>query len=274
MIIQIINDNIEEYEEAASLQKPYSIKTLNTRDILNLLLDKKYLSFLQSIRSYIYFRFPIKNHNYQFYLYSKKDFQNFELLFSPGQVVVISQSKLSILQEKLNTAFHNTIDTFISLYIYNLYSLFCRFQYYEKIKSSIFFRKHILRIPDRFLYFIDCFIIKRRLNKNHHSLIKIINSSVYDYFSDLEKNDFNTLIEKNIITLNYLLKFNKRYLLFGYISKKRANTFIASLSILTLLTIIIFYLHYILSNNAIYFLILLFLFIIFLVGYALNNIQR
>ncbi len=273
MVIQIHNDNIEGYDNATISESPFFNKTLNKSHLLNLFRNKKYFSFLKSLGIYIYFRFPIRNHYYVFYFYSKNDYQNFELLFSPGKVIIISHCELSILQDKINTVFNNALDTFIYLYSYNLYSIASRFEYYEKIVSGNLFKKHLIPITKRIFYLMDYFIIKKRFIKNQRLLTKIINSSSYSNFSDAQKNSLNNLMDKNIILLNYLLKFNRQYLLFSPQMQKQVNSFIVSFLILSIFTISIIY-FYIFSENGIPLSALLFLFTVFLIGYALNKIQR
>lgn len=272
MIIKIIKDNCEENEESASSKKSFFITTLNIREIFNLLLQRKYLSFLKDIRCYICFSFPINKHFYRFSFYSKKDNQNLKLLFSPDQVVIISNTEPIVLQDKINSAYHNSLDLFFSLFIYNLSSIFSKFEFYEKMVFIILFKKYNVRFSERLLYFIDYFIIKRRLNKNRRSLKKIINSPIYNLFSSAQKNDFDSLNAKNEIVINYLSKFQKTLLLFDKYYKRKLFSAVIALFLLTLFTIGIVLLSIKYQQNIIPFLfILLFVFLSVLIWFELRN---
>lgn len=276
MIIKIIKENFEKCEGADSSDKPFII-TLNSRDIFYQLFQKRILSFFKGICSYIYFSFPINKHYFRFSFYSKKDIQKFKLLYSPEQVVIISNTDLIVLKDKINSAYHNLLDLFISFFIYDLTSIFSKLELYEKMVTSILFKKNTVHFSGRLSFLLNYFIIKRRLNRNHYSLTQILNSPVYNLFSNTQKNDFSSLIGKNGIVLNSVRKLKIKYLIFGFTSKRRINTFIISLSILLVFTISIIYFSNKFHDLIIPFLILLqffFLVIVFWIDYSKSKFRK
>ena len=275
MVIKIIKNNFDINKNSSA--KPFIISTLNTKGIFNLLLEKNIISFIKEIGRYIYFSLKLNTKYFRFSFYSNKDFLNFRFLFSPSRVIVKSNKNLIVLNDKINSAYSDTIELFFSIFTYNLFSVLSKIERYQKVVSDIIFKKCTVRFSKRFLYFTDYFFIKRRFIKNQHSLNKILNSPFYDIFSASQRNDFNSLVVKNEIVIKYISLINNKFLLLGFINKKQLNSSIVSLSILSIFAITVIYLSYSFNENVIPFLLLVqlfFLFIFFFIDHSHNRIHK
>lgn len=240
MVINIIKDNLAGTSNLGTPSGKFIIKTICLDDIFKIKDRGNIFSIIKEMLFYVYYRFLVFNHYYKFHFYSTMDNQNYKFLFSPEQVVVISDKNLGVLNNKMSTAYYNTFDLFYSLFIYYLSSNFGRFENYEKILFNFIYKTQTLPLFDRIIHFINYLYIKYIIANNHSKLIKIYNSPSFNYLKINQKKELDAMIQKSDIVLKYIPKFRKYLLLFGVITKRKMLTSVITVVLLTVLSAIIF----------------------------------
>ncbi len=239
MFINIIKDNLADTTNQETKPERFVIKTICLNNIFDIKDSGNIFRIIKEMLNYFYYRFLAFNHYYKFHFYSKIDNRNYKFLFSSEQVVVISDKNLSVLDNKMSTAYYDTFDLFYSLFIYYLSSTFGRFENYEKILFNFLYKKQSMPLMDRAIYFFNYFYIKRLIASNHLKLFKIYNSPAFNYIQINQRKELDTMIQKSEIVLKYIPKFKKYFLLFGAINKRKIYTTVLTIVLLALLTAII-----------------------------------
>lgn len=239
MIINIIKDNLTDKSNQGVPHGNFIIKTICLGSIFCTKNRENIYSIIEEILIYVRYRFLIFNHYYKFHFCSKMDNRSYKFLFSPGQVVVISDKNLIVLNNKMSIAPHNTFDLFYSLYIYYLSSTLGRFENYEKILFNMLYKKQPLPFLDRIIHFLNYLYIKHIIDNNHSRLIKIYNSPSLNNLDINQTKELDAMLQKSEIVLKYSPKFQKYLFLFGVINKRKMSTTILTIVLLAALTVII-----------------------------------